>query len=231
LACFGVCEGVSNAAHIDERLMDNQRVFFKRAGSVDRDLSKSLKMSERAQSVVMLHRHADTPCRAVESIKSSIACKPGKIVTVAYTLTGAVEQLRIPSERHIGKADKLWQHTCFELFIGAKNDAEYYEFNFSPSGQWAAYEFRDYRDGGPLDIDEVEPKIALQRAPETLELTAVCRLHRLPSIQAGVCLWLGLSAVIEDLDGQLSYWALKHPPGKPDFHHSDTFALDLSLAG
>jgi hypothetical protein len=38
---------------------------------------------------------------------------------------------------------------------------------------------------------------------------------------------LGLSAVIEEASGRLSYWALTHPPGKPDFHHSDCFALEL----
>ena len=38
---------------------------------------------------------------------------------------------------------------------------------------------------------------------------------------------LGISAVIEEQDGRLSYWALAHPPGKPDFHHRDCFALRL----
>jgi hypothetical protein len=33
--------------------------------------------------------------------------------------------------------------------------------------------------------------------------------------------------VIEETNGRLSYWALAHPPGKPDFHHSDCFALEL----
>ena len=36
-----------------------------------------------------------------------------------------------------------------------------------------------------------------------------------------------LSAVIEEASGTKSYWALAHPPGKPDFHHSDAFVLDL----
>jgi hypothetical protein len=44
-------------------------------------------------------------------------------------------------------------------------------------------------------------------------------------------LHLGFTAVIEDRDGRLSYWALRHPPGKPDFHHADSFALKLSLPG
>jgi hypothetical protein len=40
---------------------------------------------------------------------------------------------------------------------------------------------------------------------------------------------LGLSAVIEDDNGSLSYWALKHPSGKPDFHHPDAFALEIDV--
>ena len=32
---------------------------------------------------------------------------------------------------------------------------------------------------------------------------------------------------IEEASGRISYWALKHPPGRPDFHHPDGFALEL----
>ena len=35
---------------------------------------------------------------------------------------------------------------------------------------------------------------------------------------------MGLSMVIEELDGTKSYWALAHPPGAPDFHHPACFA-------
>ena len=38
---------------------------------------------------------------------------------------------------------------------------------------------------------------------------------------------LALSAVIERVDGSISYWALRHPSDKPDFHHPDSFVLDL----
>ena len=149
---------------------------------------------------------------------------------VSYVLSGAVDQLRIPPVRSTRRLNDLWQHTCFELFIGAKNDAEYYEFNFSPSGEWAAYEFRDYRDGGPFNGDQFEPKVTVQRSARTLELEAVLRLDGLPGLQPDVCLWLGLSAVIEDLSGSLFYWSLKHPPGNPDFHHSDNFILQIEPA-
>jgi hypothetical protein len=38
---------------------------------------------------------------------------------------------------------------------------------------------------------------------------------------------LALSAVIEETDGHLSYWALAHPAERPDFHHRDGFVLAL----
>ena len=38
---------------------------------------------------------------------------------------------------------------------------------------------------------------------------------------------LAVSAVIEETDGTKSFWALRHPPGPPDFHHPDCFALTL----
>ncbi len=38
---------------------------------------------------------------------------------------------------------------------------------------------------------------------------------------------VGLSAVIEAIDGTFSYWALAHPSDKPDFHHPDSFVLEL----
>jgi hypothetical protein len=39
---------------------------------------------------------------------------------------------------------------------------------------------------------------------------------------------IGLSAVVEATDGSLSYWALAHAPGRPDFHHAHSFGLELT---
>ncbi len=38
---------------------------------------------------------------------------------------------------------------------------------------------------------------------------------------------LGLSAVIQEVDGTKSYWALAHAPGPPDFHNPDCFIATL----
>jgi len=115
------------------------------------------------------------------------------------------------------------------VFIAEKGQQSYWEFNFSPSGEWAAYAFESYRDGGPIDDDGLHPKIQVRSAANSFELDAIVRLDRLPLARPGTSLRLGLSAVIEENDGTLSYWALKHPTGKPDFHHPDSFDLELAL--
>jgi hypothetical protein len=137
--------------------------------------------------------------------------------------------LTIPAKSLPRRTDRLWEHTCFEAFIRVDGDPSYYEVNFSPSGEWAAYSFRAYRDGGPLPDQSWSPEIVVRCEADRIELDAVVRLDRLSSIRSGTTLRLGLSAVIETNDGTLSYWALKHPGAKPDFHHPDSFALELAF--
>jgi hypothetical protein len=105
----------------------------------------------------------------------------------------------------------------------------YYEFNLAPSGEWAAYAFDGYRSlraGEPL-AGYPAPEVTVRGAASRLELDAVIRLDRLPALDAGAPLALAVSAVVEERGGALSYWALRHAPGKPDFHHAEAFALEL----
>jgi hypothetical protein len=146
-----------------------------------------------------------------------------------YSLAGTLSDLTIPFSRRVRRADRLWEHTCFEAFVRADGDGAYYEFNFSPSGEWAAYLFRSYRDGGPVDDDGLSPEIVVRREAGKIEIDAVIHLDRLPALRPGSLLRMGLSAVIEENDGKLSYWALNHPTDKPDFHHPDSFALEFAL--
>ena len=149
--------------------------------------------------------------------------------SLTYVLHGDITRLRISPPRHPRRADGLWQHTCFEIFVAEKGQQSYWEFDFSPSGEWAVYALKSYRDGEAIEDDGLDPRISVRSAPNSFEIGALVRLDRLSSIQLGGVLRLGLSAVIEEQDGTLSYWALKHPPGEPDFHHSDSFALELAL--
>lgn len=92
---------------------------------------------------------------------------------------------------------------------------------------WAAYAFSNYREGGALTDEALDPRIAVRRFSDRLELDASISLERLSARYLNSVLILGLSAVIEDADGALSYWALKHPTAKPDFHYRQAFALRL----
>jgi len=103
----------------------------------------------------------------------------------------------------------------------------YREFNFSPSGEWAVYDFRGYRDASEQDgalLTKPDPVIKVQQSLDRLELTVEIDQGLLPQASS---LKLGLSAVVENAAGSKSYWALRHTPGKPDFHHADAFAIQL----
>ncbi len=167
--------------------------------------------------------HPKTPCRAIQSIGVVVGGRASGDLALAFTMEGDLSALRIPNPRPSRKAHGLWRHSCFEAFVMAGEGPGYREFNFLPSGEWAVYGFHSYREGAALEIARV-PTLVTRRTGNRLELEAeICR----ESLPQGRPLRLGLSAVVEDADGVLSYWALQHPPGEPDFHHPDSFAMQL----
>ncbi len=175
---------------------------------------------------VELQCHPTSRAQSARGIQAQVGWGQGGALALTFSLTGDVVRFRIPTPQPSRRADGLWQHTCFEVFIRHEGEPGYYEFNFAPSGAWAAYAFSRYRDGAPL-AQAVDPRIAVRRAEQQLELDALIRLECLPLAPLCARLQLALSAVIEDKQGVLSYWALTHPPGRPDFHHPDAFVLEL----
>jgi hypothetical protein len=173
---------------------------------------------------VTLVCHPQTPSQAVRGIEAVATLAPGVMLTLAFGLEGELSRLRIPEPRPPRRTSGLWRHTCFEVFVMEEEGPGYREFNFSPSGEWAAYVFRGYRDGAELEIKR-PPELVVRRSVNRLEMEAQIFQELLP---AGRPLRLGLSAVVEEVDGVLSYWALRQPPGRPDFHHTDAFALQLA---
>jgi hypothetical protein len=148
---------------------------------------------------------------------------------LSFVLTGQIGDIRLPPVGPPARADDLWRHTCFEAFVCTAPGPAYYEFNFAPSTEWAAYRFDGYRSGmRPAEIRA--PAIEVRSGPGSYSLQASLDLNRLPDLPPEASWRLGLSAVIEDISGGMSYWALAHPPGKPDFHHADGFALEFSPA-
>jgi hypothetical protein len=169
--------------------------------------------------------HPETRSQAVHAINVEIRWSQDGTLALVYVLKGDCARLRIPSPRLSAKIDGLWRHTCFEAFVSMKGNSAYQEFNFSPSGEWARYRFQGYRDRLLLEEEEPAPQILVQRTEKQLVLEARIQLSQPFVMQP---LFLGLSTVIEDDTGTLSYWALKHPSGKPDFHHPDAFALEIT---
>ncbi|RZJ17104.1 MAG: DOMON-like domain-containing protein [Brevundimonas sp.] len=119
-----------------------------------------------------------------------------------------------------GRTDGLWKHTCFEVFARL-SDGSYAEFNISPSGEWASYGFEGYRDG-MQNLGGVRIQRLGDVTGDAIEVEAILDWPGWPHVTG-----IGLSAVIEDVDGNISYWALAHPSDKPDFHHPDSFVLEL----
>lgn len=167
--------------------------------------------------------HPDTPTEAVRGIEVDLKITE-RSLALRYSLTGDLAQLRIPPPGSPRRTDRLWQHSCFEAFVASKSNPGYLEFNFSPSGEWAAYAFRGYREGARAVDEAQDPGITARKVADRLEVSAAVRLEDLP---AGEGLQFALCAVVEEMGGALSYWALRHPSGKPDFHHPEAFALEL----
>ncbi len=143
-----------------------------------------------------------------------------------FSLRADLDSLELPRPRPPARADGLWRHTCFEVFVLRAGGLEYREFNFAPSGAWAAYHFTSYRTGMAALADT--PARANWRSDgNSLELDVVLDSGWFVGESPGAALRVGCSAVIESRTGSLSYWALRHPSGTPDFHNADGFAVEL----
>jgi hypothetical protein len=177
-----------------------------------------------------LRLHPDSRCDALERIDVQVTRpRPGHLA-LRYIVSGTISGLRLPPVAVPARTDELWKHTCFEAFIRTPTAVAYNELNLSPSTQWAAYRFAGYRDG-MNDAREIDPPRIEVKSNETrLELHATAALDRLPGLPPDAAWTVALSAVIEEMNGNKSYWALAHPQGQPDFHHPDCFALELAAA-
>jgi hypothetical protein len=176
-----------------------------------------------------LTRYAAASNDVVQGIDIRVRREP-KSLTFQYVLRADTHHVRVPSPQASMRTDELWKHTCFEAFIstaGGPGGGGYYELNFSPSSQWAIYRFSGYRQGmSPTDV-MAPPELAVRQFEDRLELDATIGTDDLVALREAHTLKLAVTAVIEDDSGTLSYWALKHAPVKPDFHHTDGFVLEL----
>ena len=173
-----------------------------------------------------LAAHPQFASNAADRVEVAIHRAPGGVLTLSYVVTGKIADLRTPPRAAPTRVDELWKHTCFEAFLRAPGSDAYYEFNLAPSSQWAAYAFTGYRERTG-DPDTPAPFIDAQGGRTRFELRATLDVGGLAGLPADGAWRVGLSAVLEAMDGTRAFWALAHPPGQPDFHHADAFALIL----
>ena len=173
--------------------------------------------------------HPATPAPVVRTVEAQATFIPDGSLAIAYRLWGDIARLLIPQPQPSAPKDFLWEHTCFEAFIGVRGNASYREFNFSPSGLWAAYAFFDYRKRDESFECKTAPLISSQQSAGRFELEAIIAPDVLP--RSSDPLEIGLAAVVESsdlVDGRHNYWALKHPAERPDFHCREAFSLNLN---
>lgn len=173
-----------------------------------------------------LSSHPKVASNAAERVEVAIDRSAGGALTLSYVVTGRIADLVIPPRAAPTRMDELWRHTCFEVFLRAPGGEGYYEFNLSPSSEWAAYAFSGYRERA-ADPPTPAPFIDAEGGRTRFELRATLDASGLAGLPPTSAWRVGLSAVLEAADGTRAYWALAHPPGQPDFHHADAFALIL----
>jgi hypothetical protein len=176
-------------------------------------------------ATVALSPYAPDPTSAIRHFEVRVARPESACLVLEYELRGELDRLRIapPGGHPDEPTEGLWRHTCMEVFVSPVIPGPYLEFNFAPSGQWAAYRFSGYRAGMTPLTDIRPPRIELRLKADRLLLSAAVELPG--DLTATVR--LALAAVVEDTVGPLSYWALRHARDRPDFHHPDSFGFEI----
>ena len=163
--------------------------------------------------------HPDCVDGPINSISASLA-PTSKGFDVEYRVAGDLARVRFPEHEVAERTDGLWKATCFEVFWQGRGETAYREFNLSPSSRWASYAFTATREGmSNAPVDGIA--IACSRNDREFILKAsVATSLPLPATA-------GLTSVIELENGDIQYWALAHPAGKPDFHHACGRTIEL----
>ncbi|MEW5688371.1 MAG: DOMON-like domain-containing protein [Pseudomonadota bacterium] len=166
--------------------------------------------------------HPDFPCRVLSGLEAEVARPAPDRLRVRYRLSGITGDLVFPPSIG-GRADELWRHTCLEAFVRTPGSDGYRELNLSPGGQWAAYRFDGYR-AGMANAEVPPPEVSISGpGGDVLEFTVEWTLD----LPADADWQVAVTAVIEASDRTGSYWSIRHPEGRPDFHHADGFVVEL----
>ena len=164
---------------------------------------------------------SDPPFKLWATVDHAASFGAMATTNIWFGIGAPAERFVIPQSQEPARVDELWRTTCFEAFLRPSGGEAYVEWNFAPSGDWAAYEFERYREGR-RDAEVAAPPYI--RMEDNLTWWA---LGATISVDAQTHWELGLSAVLEEKDGTKSFWALAHGGDQPDFHAPDCFVARL----
>ncbi|ABC63276.1 hypothetical protein [Erythrobacter litoralis] len=163
--------------------------------------------------------HPDCVAGPIKRVSAAIQPTPDGC-RAKFRLDGDIGQIKVPVHAASERMDNLWKTTCFEIFWQPHGGSSYREFNLSPSSRWAAYDFDGFRENSR---DAPVPAIAIACAAHDAKLELEAGIASALPLPADVA----LNAIVEDVDGNIEFWALAFADGKPEFHSDICRALTL----
>jgi len=161
-------------------------------------------------------KHPDVQVQIDYAINNDILC-------LNYFVSGDIENIQWPDFDCIQEGNDLWKTTCLECFCLLEDGKSYIELNFSPKGYWHIYYFDDYRQPSQTLKNVVcISDLVINKKDDGCRLQVEVHLNGI-SIKD-----IGFTAVIEDSNKEISYWALQHASNNPDFHKSETFTNSIN---
>ena len=148
---------------------------------------------------------------------------------ITYNIHGPIETLENTESGPLQKEpiEGLWKTTCFEFFCGPVFETHYMEWNFAASGYWGNAYLENYRKISHAHHSFVKPLEVNFQTPNKEELKVNVTLCLPNTLWAGKPLQGHCPVILDHGSGLLSYWAGKHPSGKPDFHARNFFDMKL----
>ncbi len=147
-------------------------------------------------------------------------------LSITCTLLGAIHDFAIPPPADVqARMDGLWEETCIELFLAARDRDHYWEFNLAPTGHWNVYRFTSYRKGMWQEHVFKSLPFTVEARRNALHFSLDIATDRI--LPAGQPAKIGIAAVMQKKNGETTYWALSHPGPRPDFHRRDSFIIEI----
>jgi hypothetical protein len=148
-------------------------------------------------------------------------------LTINYRLAGDLSQILMPSIADTpSRRLELWEATCFEFFLAPIGEEYYWEFNLSPSSDWNIFRLDGYRQGLRNESAVNALPVVIKQADQLVTLDLQFDLTKLGLDNQS--LEIAVTTVIQDCNGNYSYWALQHTGQEADFHRRSDFSLKTS---